>query len=180
MNQKPTEKHGTVELRAERLILRKHIPEDAQVLHRDLGIDPSTYEYSGWNPYATPEMAEEMVGRFMADDASSHLYAWALTFEGILIGTIGAYNYENGRIEIGYSIVKAWRGRGFATEAARKVVEYLTQNEGISCVTAWVAAENTGSRKVLEKAGMTLVSYEKNGLNVDGRIYDKLTFEYRK
>ena len=40
----------------------------------------------------------------------------------------------------------------------KKVLEYLTENEGISCVTAWCAAENIGSRRVLEKSGMKLVS----------------------
>ena len=59
------------------------------------------------------------------------------------------------------------------------MLEYLTENEGISCVTAWCAAENTGSRRVLEKVGMKLVSAEKDGLAVGEKTYDKLNFEYR-
>ena len=49
----------------------------------------------------------------------------------------------------------------------------------IACVTAWCAAENISSRKVLEKSGMQLVNTEKGGLTVDGRVYDKLIYEYR-
>ena len=59
------------------------------------------------------------------------------------------------------------------------MLEYLTGNEGIPCVTAWCAAENTGSRRVLEKAGMRFVNTEKNGLAVGDRVYDKLIYEYR-
>ena len=40
------------------------------------------------------------------------------------------------------------------------------------------AAENIGSRKVLEKAGMRLVRTEKDGLAVGDRIYDKRIYEY--
>ena len=58
------------------------------------------------------------------------------------------------------------------------MLEYLTENEGISRVTAWCASDNTGSRKVLEKSGMQLVSTEKGGLAVDGRIYDKMIYAY--
>jgi ribosomal-protein-alanine N-acetyltransferase len=46
-------------------------------------------------------------------------------------------------------------------------------------VTAWCAAENIGSRKVLEKAGMKFMRTEKNALAVGDRAYDKLTYEYR-
>ncbi len=60
-----------------------------------------------------------------------------------------------------------------------RVLEYLTENEGIPCVTAWCAAENTASRRVLEKSGMQLVSIEKGGLTVGDKTYDKLNFEYR-
>ena len=61
----------------------------------------------------------------------------------------------------------------------KKVLEYLTENEGICCVTAWCAAENTSSRRVLEKSGMQLVNIERDGLAVDDRVYDKMIYEYR-
>ena len=76
--------------------------------------------------------------------------------------------------------MKGWQGRGLATEALKKVLEYLTENEGISCVSAWCAAENVGSRKVLEKAGMQFLDTEKNALTVGDRVYDKLMYEYRR
>ena len=96
----------------------------------------------------------------------------------MLVGTIGAYDYAHDQIEVGFSVDKGWQGRGFATEALRKVLAYLTENEGISCVTAWCAAENTGSRRVLEKAGMKLIHTEKDGLVVREKTYDKLIFAY--
>lgn len=46
-------------------------------------------------------------------------------------------------------------------------------------VTTWCAADNISSRKVLEKSGMHLVNTEKDGLIIDGRVYDKMIYEYR-
>ena len=54
----------------------------------------------------------------------------------------------------------------------------LMMNEGIPCVTAWCASNNTGSRRVLEKSGMQLIRTEKDGLKVGEKTYDKLVFEY--
>ena len=54
----------------------------------------------------------------------------------------------------------------------------MTENEGIPRVTAWCAADNIDSRKVLEKSGMQLVTTEKAGLTVGDQVYDKLIFEY--
>ena len=172
--------HGTAELWTERLILRRYRPEDAEPLHQRLGTDPAMAQYSGWNPYATFETAQETVRRFIAGYDDEHFYSWVMDVDDIIVGTIGAYDYQEDHIEVGFSIIQDWQGRGLATEALRKVLEYLTENEGIPRVTAWCASENIGSRRVLEKAGMRLVRTEKDGFTVGDRVYDKLTYEYRR
>ena len=141
--------------------------------------DPAMVKYSGWNPFATMEMAQETVRNFIAGYEYEHAYSWVMDIDDVIVGTIGAYDYKDDQIEIGFSVVKGWQGRGLATEALKKVLEYLTENEGISCVTAWCAAENIGSRKVLEKAGMQFLGTEKHAITVGDRVYDKLMYEYR-
>ena len=173
--------HGTAELWTEHLILRRYRPDDAEQLYESLGTDPEMSRYSGWNPYASPEMAQETVRRFIDSYNDDNVYSWVMDVNGddVVAGTIGAYDYDNNQIEVGFSVAGAWQGRGFATEALKTVLEYLTENEGINCVTAWCASENTGSRKAMEKAGMQLVRVETGGLAVDDRIYDKMIYEYR-
>ena len=175
-----TNSHGTVELRTERIILRRYHPEDAPELYKEFGTDTEMYRYSGWNPYATPEMAQDTVRGFIENYNDDHFYGWAMESDDVLLGTIGAYDYKDDRIEVGFSIARAYWGQGYATEALKAVLEYLTDHEGISCVTAWCASENTGSKRTLEKAGMSLVKTEKGGLSVGNRVYDKLTYDYRR
>lgn len=174
------ELHGTAELRTERLTLRRYRPEDADALYENFGTDPEMFRYSGWNPYADPEAARETVAQFIASYEEPHFYGWAMDRGGALVGTIGAYDYEDGRIEVGLSVAKDCWGSGFATEALAAVLAYLIENEGISCVTAWCAAENAGSRRAMEKAGMQCVSTEPGGLAVGEETFDKLIYEFKK
>ena len=174
--------HGSAELWTDHLILRRYRLDDAEQLYNSLGTDSEMNKYSGWNPYASLEMAQETVRQFIDSYNDERSYSWVMDAYGddVVAGTIGAYDYDNNQIEVGFSVAKAWQGRGFATEALRAVLEYLTENEGISRVTAWCAADNVGSRKVLEKSGMHFLGIERGGLVVEDRIYDKMIYEYRR
>ena len=171
---------GTVELKTARLLLRKHIAEDAQPLHEKFGQDPAMFEYSGWNPYATPEMAAKTVAEFIAGYDDPHSYAWAIEHDGKLAGTIGAYDYDavNSSIEVGMSIEKESWGRGFATEALSAVLRYLVEDEQIATVTAWCASDNIGSQRAMDKAGMVKVREAKGALTIGDATFDQLDYEF--
>lgn len=173
---------GTKEIRTSRLLLRRHVKDDAKVLFENFGQDGAMYEYSGWNPYATPKMAEKTVAEFIGSYAGSHFYGWAIEAEGRLVGTIGAYDYDEkaSTIEVGMSIERASWGRGYATEALQAVLRYLTGEEKIATVTAWCASDNVGSQRALEKSGMVKVKVEKDALAIGKSTYDKLWYELRR
>ena len=169
---------GTVLLTTDRLVLRRHTEEDAMLLYQNFGQDPEMFKYSGWNPYASKEAAEEAVRQFIDSYDDNHFYGWAIEYDGRLTGTIGAYDYdpETDSIEIGCSIERKSWGKGFAGEAVRAVIRYLTEQEEIRCVKAWCAADNVGSQKIMERAGMKQVSMEKGALEIEGQKYDKLNY----
>ena len=110
--------HGTEEMRTKRLLLRGYRMDDAVILCRKLGNDPAMYEYSGWDPYQTEEMARETVDRFIADRDN---YSWVIEHDGDPVGTIGAYDHDKDErvIEVGISIERGSWGKGYATEALR-------------------------------------------------------------
>ena len=65
--------HGTTTLTTPRLTLRRYIPEAAPILYTDFGLDSEMSRYSGWNPYATPEMAEETVKSIIGSYAGTFI-----------------------------------------------------------------------------------------------------------
>lgn len=67
--------------------------------------------------------------------------------------------YRGAEAGIGYLIDPAHAGRGYATEIARGLLELAFDGLGVHRVTAGCFADNTGSRRVLEKVGMRLEQY---------------------
>jgi RimJ/RimL family protein N-acetyltransferase len=73
-----------------------------------------------------------------------------------LIGTLGAFTKADrpSECEIGYSILPPYEGRGFATEGARALIEYLRGDGRIESVIAHTFPSLPGSIRVMEKCGM--------------------------
>lgn len=58
---------------------------------------------------------------------------------------------------LGFLVKRDYRGRGYATEAARAVVDYGFEQLGLARILAGCDPENEASRRVLEKIGMRTV-----------------------
>ncbi len=86
--------------------------------------------------------------------------------EQTLIGDIGFKGPPDatGAVEIGYSVLPAFRRRGYATEAARALVGWAAAQPGVRRVTAECLADNSASIRVLEKAGLRQVGRDEHGL----------------
>ena len=60
-------------------------------------------------------------------------------------------------VEIGYSIVPSFESRGYATELVRALVHHAFSSQHVLRVIAHTTPGNTGSIRVLEKAGVSFV-----------------------
>jgi RimJ/RimL family protein N-acetyltransferase len=70
-----------------------------------------------------------------------------------LIGETGFHGPPDasGTVEVGYSILPAYRGRGFATEATRALIRAALARPEVRRVTAECLDDNHASLRVLEK-----------------------------
>jgi [ribosomal protein S5]-alanine N-acetyltransferase len=84
-----------------------------------------------------------------------------------VVGSAGFQGHPNtaGEVEIGYGVHADFRNRGYATEAARALVEWAFEQPGVKRVTAHCDHDNIPSHRVVEKAGLT-----QRGVQPDGRI----------
>ncbi|OBT77103.1 hypothetical protein VF21_05064 [Pseudogymnoascus sp. 05NY08] len=55
--------------------------------------------------------------------------------------------------DVGFAIIPELNGKGYATEAARVLIDYARQNLGVDAVFGFFAKGNTRSRRVVEKLG---------------------------
>jgi RimJ/RimL family protein N-acetyltransferase len=68
------------------------------------------------------------------------------------------------RAELGYWIAPQERGRGYATAAARQLVDHGLSRMGLTLITARCPSDNPASIRVLEKLGFNLVAVETAGI----------------
>jgi RimJ/RimL family protein N-acetyltransferase len=75
--------------------------------------------------------------------------------DGRIIGDIGTHGPPDGEgsVEIGYSLAPSARGQGIGTAAVAALVGRLSAVPGIRRLTAVTGAQNTASRRLLERQG---------------------------
>ncbi len=83
---------------------------------------------------------------------------WIVTLpeERAAIGTTGFLGppRDDGSVEMGYGIEASYRGRGYATEAASGLRDWVLRRPEVRSLRARTKEENTASIRVLEKMGM--------------------------
>jgi RimJ/RimL family protein N-acetyltransferase len=90
-------------------------------------------------------------GRLAAEDrGTGEFLGWFALRPATSVGLTGG-------TELGYRLRRAAWGRGYATEGARALVRAAFQDLAVDRVVATTMTVNTASRRVLEKAGLTLV-----------------------
>ena len=73
------------------------------------------------------------------------------------IGFVGPPG-EDGSVEIGYSVIPDRRGRGYATEATRALVDWALQQPEVDSIVAGCDDGNVPSIRVLERSGFVRTS----------------------
>ena len=131
-------------------------------------------------PY-TEQDGKEFISAMLAANEND-TFAFAITVNGKIIGSIGAFrqgNIHRQTAELGYYIAEEYWGKGIMTEAVKQLCDYVFSNTDIIRIYAEPFAHNIGSCRVLEKAGF---QYEgtlrcnavKNGKMLDMKMYSKL------
>ncbi len=146
-------------LRTERLILRPLTPADADDVGRLAGAKEvaATMLYMP-HPYEDG-LAERWIASLAAHWVARRELHLAITAAatGELVGAVGLSGLDNPhrRAELGYWIGVPYWGRGYATEAARRLVRFAFEEVGLHRVVAHHFTRNPASGRVLAKVGMT-------------------------
>lgn len=163
------------------LVLRPFRPDDAEAYSKYAN------NYNIWrfmrdefpHPY-TYEHAKDYIEKICLTNGTSY---FAIDYQGVAIGDIHiAMQSDILRLSgfLGYWLAEEFWGRGFITEAVRTITRYAFENLGLIRIFARVFANNTGSIRVLEKAGYQLEGHFKNAIIKEGVILDQLQYAILK
>ena len=134
-------------------------------------------------PYTEQDGIDYISAMLSADENDT--FAFAITVEGKVIGSIGVFrqgNIHRQTAEVGYYIAEEYWGKGIMTEAIKQTCKYVFDKSDIIRIYAEPFAYNMASCRVLEKAGF---QYEgtlrknavKNGKIIDMKMYSLLRNE---
>jgi [ribosomal protein S5]-alanine N-acetyltransferase len=144
-------------LETERLILRRLTPDDAEFVLRLL-TDPAFLRFIGDRGVRTVDDARAYIERGPGASYARHgfgVYAATLR-DGTPVGNCGLLKRDAlDDVDLGYSLLPEFRGRGYATEAAAALVEHARRDFGMRRLAAIVDPENVPSVRVLRAVGMT-------------------------
>ncbi len=150
-------------LETKRLRLRRLAPSDLDPLV-ELDADPEVMRYlNGGVPTPRAILRNEILPRLLGSHARfPHAGFWAVTSptDGTFLGWVGLEaRPSEGRLEadLGYRFRSEVWHRGYATEAARPLIDRFFREIDGHRVYATTYEGNLASRRVAEKLGMTLV-----------------------
>ena len=145
-------------IKTDRLRLRPLTLEDAPTIQRLAGRrEVAAMTRSIPHPLSLGQAQEWLAAR-LTEIAEGKCVAFGVVLvrTGEFIGTIGLVNIDTEHCcaEMGFWIGVEWWGQGYATEAARAVVQHGFEALGLNRIHAHHMTKNPASGRVLQKAGL--------------------------
>ena len=146
-----------VYIETERLILRPLEPDDAEAVFR-WGGDPEVNRYMIYPLYHRAEDVRSWLESRDPDDPDNYDEGIVLKETGELIGSGGlTWHPERNAWEIGYNLRADQWGHGYTGEMLRALIDHIRGIRPVEAIDGVFAAENSKSRRVMEKLGMQYV-----------------------
>jgi [ribosomal protein S5]-alanine N-acetyltransferase len=148
-------------VRTERLHLVPCTPDIVRVMMETPHELASLFQVTIPENWPTPDLKEAssyFLSRLEEDPLAYVWLIWVILSEAdrSVVGDIGFKGKPDaeGTVEMGYSIIPAFRRRGFAVEAARGLVRWAAGTGEVKMIVAECDSDNAGSMRVLEKLQM--------------------------
>lgn len=133
-------------------------------------------------PYPYTRKDAENYIRFVRAAEPDRMFAFAVTIDGCVAGSISVSRQENIHSrtgEVGYYLARKYWGKGYMTEAVCQLCDYVFKGSDILRLYAEPFARNIASCRVLEKAGFQLegtlrCNAVKNGEILDMKLYARI------
>jgi len=163
-------------LETERLVLRPLRMFDAFDMY-EYSRMPETSRFLTWSPHTDIEYTKNYIAFVIDKCRAGEFYDWALVLKNEdekMIGTCGFSKIDpsNDSGEIGYVINPDYHGNGYATEAAKKIIEFGFKNLKLHRIEAKYIVENTASLSVMKKCGLVYEGTARASMLIKGKYCD--------
>ena len=145
-------------LESQRLILRPLTVDDMEAAFKWTG-DPRVNKFMIYPLYKSAKDGREWLESLYEDEKKLD-YGFVLKSTGELIGSGGLYYHEDIDVwSVGYNLAYDHWHHGYTPEAISRIIEYVKSKYEVRVIAGTFAVDNNGSRRVMEKLGMTFYEY---------------------
>ena len=146
-------------IKTARLLLRPFTMDDLMTTHEYAG-DAEHTKYMMFLPNGTIQETERFLLSAITEihKDSPEFFEFAVTLDGQHIGAVSIFHESAGTYELGWIFHRGYEGFGYATEAAKAVLDYSVNTLRAHKIIAHCDQRNTASRRVMEKIGLILES----------------------
>lgn len=172
---------GTQWLHTERLRLAPLTARHAEEMFYGWAGDDETTKFLPWPVHGDLEVTKKILSDWEEKYTSTRYYNWGIFLKenGRLIGTISFVDINDYKCtaEIGYVIANEYRNKGYASEAAKRLLDYGFDEIGFKRIVGYHFINNDVSGKVMEKIGMKREGWlPKSKLDNKGRVCDVIQY----
>ncbi len=159
------------DLTTERLTLRRMMIADTNDMY-DYASRQDVTKYLTWMPHNDRSYTRQYLQYLGNRYAAGMFYDWAVVYEPDckMVGTCGftSFNCNSDSAEVGYVLNPEYWGKGIAAEALERVLEFGFETLGLHRIEAKFVEENSRSRRVMEKVGMTFEGILREAMLIKG------------
>ncbi|MBP2029494.1 ribosomal-protein-alanine N-acetyltransferase [Methanohalophilus levihalophilus] len=164
-------------LESERLIIRPFVQDDLDGFYSFMSDeDAPKYILFSEDETTIDETPQSFLPPLSNYDGRDQIYALAVATknENSFIGSVGiGPDFSGDKYQIYWNILPQFWGKGLATEAVIRFMDYLLREVGLGKLVAYSHPDNIASAKVAEKAGMQ----NQGTILIDGLDHEPLYFE---
>lgn len=170
-----------MDIKTERLIIRPVVIGDKESIF-SYRADPDTSKFLSLIPHTVDDIGE-FIKRASSEINDPGTWFQLVIVEQLncqLIGDIGLHflntDPENKQVEIGYTLDKKFRGKGYATEALSAIIDYLVNSLNKHRITASIDPTNIASIKLIERLGFRKEAHFIESIFFQGKWVDDLVY----
>ncbi|EAR02722.1 GNAT family N-acetyltransferase [Maribacter sp. HTCC2170] len=162
-------------IKTDRIIVQRAVLSDAPFIFELLN-SPTWLEFIGDRGISNLKKAERYIQESLIDSLDKNGYGLlkvCLKLNETPIGLCGFLKRDYlESVDIGYAILPAFEGKGYAHEAAQAVIDYGQKELGLSPILAITSQKNKKSQNLLSKIGLN----KKGLIKIDGDIKEALLY----
>lgn len=174
------------DIKTERLFLRQPILEDVNELFI-LVSDTKLTRFLTWEAHTDIETTKNLVQSLIYAQQSDKGYHWCICLNKIIIGLVSLIDVRRkirtwtlDRAELSYWIGSHYQGRGYATEASKRVMDFGFINLGLHKIIVAHATENLESERICNKLNFSQYAYEHDAFQKENLWHDLIWYELIK